>query len=140
MGSVSTTFVGETPLGGVGGCPFHIMTVLGLSTTRKTMLKISARSDNGKCFKLSAVPKPGWDRCGVVLDNSLAKFPKVTDTVNLPCLVPKTFFSDSKGFKLSMSRDRAGAGSASFMVKYFFRVPKNFLLGGNTGKSPAHEK
>jgi len=43
-------FVGETPLGGAGGCPFHIMTVLGFLAMGKTMLKISARSDDGKCF------------------------------------------------------------------------------------------
>ena len=48
-GVVSTTFLGQTPLGGAGGCLLQVMTVLGFSTTGKTMVKVSARSDYGKC-------------------------------------------------------------------------------------------
>jgi len=43
-------FVGETPLGGAGGCLFELETVLGYSTMEKTMLKVSARSGNWKFF------------------------------------------------------------------------------------------
>jgi len=59
VGSASTTFVGKTPLGGVGGCYFQVMTVLGFLAMGMTMLKISARSDSGKCFISTVEPSVG---------------------------------------------------------------------------------